>query len=134
MQLEALIDQPLDKRVDNAIHRDLTSIADTLHMSLSFGQSPGTIADTLRDISCVANKAFADEESLMTSSDYSMIARHRKQHQALLYIIDIMIQDADAGNKHVLFCTLDLFEEALSRHESLEDTTFGRFLASMNVH
>jgi len=134
MQLEQMIADLAGNKSVTPASQQLSSIAATLHMQIDFEQSSKTIADTLRAISLRANKAFADQEVVMEASEYLSFARHRRHHQTLLSIIAFMIKDADAGNKHVVFCTLDLFVEALSSHERLEDSTFGRFLTTINIH
>ena len=134
MQLEQIVVDLAGNKIVKQVQQELTSIAATLQIHINYDQGSKMIADTLRLIILRANKAFTDQEALMEASGYLSFARHRRHHQTLLSIIDIMIKDADADNKHVVFCTLDLFVEALSSHERLEDSTFARFLSTIHIH
>ena len=94
MQLEQIVVDLAGNKIVKQVQQELTSIAATLQIHINYDQGSKMIADTLRLIILRANKAFTDQEALMEASGYLSFARHRRHHQTLLSIIDIMIKES----------------------------------------
>ena len=116
-----------EDRID-AEHLEMIGIINGLHGAVERGEGKEVVTAALRSLRERTREHFAYEEKLMAASEYPEAAAHGDQHQKLLGIVNILVENLELINDEIVLGTVGFFDDWFVIHVETDDAALGRFL------
>ena len=109
-------------------HQQLFRLADELHAAMIKGAAKQSMAEILSRLISYTRSHFSNEESLMRSSGYPIIASHKQEHDDLTRQVVNLQHDFEAGKISVTLDTMKFLRSWLEHHILGSDLKIAAYL------
>ncbi len=116
-----------EERID-AEHLTLVSIINALYAAAERGADRDEVFALLLSLLERTKLHFSYEEQIMEYYDYPSESAHRKQHQRLLRVVHLLLQNVTGLDSEVILKTVGTFDEWFIAHVESDDAALGEFL------
>ena len=117
----------------DAQHKNLVSLLNELHQSMSLGRGRTVIGDVLASLVGYTQSHFAAEERLMQKYNYPGLGMHKLEHDQLARKVLEFRRGFEAGNVTVSIEVMEFLKAWLRDHILGSDKRYAGFFASQGV-
>lgn len=121
-------------QVIDAQHKNLVSLLNQLHHSMSAGHGKDVLGEILGSLVRYTQSHFATEEQLMQKSGYPDFIAHRREHELLTRQVVDFQRDFEAGKAGVTVDVMQFLRNWLQTHIRESDQKYAPFLQAAGVH
>jgi hemerythrin-like metal-binding protein len=115
----------------DAEHRALFCLGDELQKALDSGSDLSQIRPILVNLIATAEAHFKHEERIMKAAQYSALAWHKKQHDAVRWRVRRLVKRIDAGQPVAADELLEFLSEWLQTHTQVSDRMMGAYIRNV---
>lgn len=114
-------------------HKELVSIANRLHDSISVRSQQAVLSSLLNDLLKYTIYHFSHEEGYMISYGYPDYERHKTEHEALIKKVEDYIVQVESGQSSISLSLMGFLKDWLVNHIMRSDRQYMDFFQKQGV-
>jgi hemerythrin len=115
-------------------HKQLFSLAESLHDAMLAGREREVLARLLGDLITYTKLHFAAEENLLSHHHYPELEHHRFEHAQLMLKVANYQKRLDSGEVQFTIELMDFLQRWIVNHVLQTDTRYGSYLNKLGVY
>ena len=114
-------------------HKELISIANRLHDSITVGSQQVVLAPILNELLNYTIFHFGHEEGMMLQYAYPAYEQHKKEHDALVAKVQDYSDQVKAGKTSISLSLIGFLKDWLVNHIMVSDKEYSEFFSKKGI-